>query len=117
MKPELKNLLLNLNGQGQVSRKQLITQDSQNDLVNTRTLNHYIGSAFSTLGLPDMDPANVDDQSQDQNKELDKEEVEQQSATGKESRQSSDRFSGQKSKISDTGSVKAFKAKEYFKKV
>jgi len=69
MNPELKHLLLNLNGQGPVSQKQLITQDSQNDLVNTGTLKHYIGSAFNTLGLPDMDPVNVGDGSQDQNKE------------------------------------------------
>ena len=43
--------------------------------------------------------------------------MEQQPAAGKESRESSERYSFAPSHISDTESVKAFKAKEYFKKV
>lgn len=52
MKRELKNLLLRMNGLGAVSRKQLVTQDSQNDLVNTGTLSHYIGQGFRNVPAP-----------------------------------------------------------------
>jgi hypothetical protein len=51
MNPDLKSILQQVNGGGDIfedlANTMMITDDSQNDLINSKTIDHYIGKAFS----------------------------------------------------------------------
>jgi hypothetical protein len=53
MNPELKSILQQVNDHDmfEMQGSQLITEDAQNDLLNQKTIGHYIGQAFSIIDL------------------------------------------------------------------